>query len=372
MERAYLLLHRCACLAALIVFTSIGVVVDAADASRAKPEKSARGDAPTHEGGRNTNASNAWMADEARAPSPVVERTADLVISHGARLAQNFRVLLGRSWDESFACAKSVILHAVGWSVAGGILGLVIAVFGYWWLKKQGWLDVPWRGWRFFRWLWCVLFIASLSGGLSYAGFWHGGARNARYWIEERHLLDGLVLNFHAAIMLDSVNYQATGAETVEGYHKLLSDGAVVNQLVDADYRQAMKAITDHLPEGFPARVWVARQMNETIGQWMDGVTGLDSRKILVILMDHPNLAEYVRDHPGADPSVLALSTGLKSIRVATVGWINSMAWPNVGLGLLFAVVPPLGALALFHITLWVARRCVRWWRARRESKSPA
>ena len=75
---------------------------------------------------------------------------------------------------ETLALAQGIDFSL--WGLLGLVLGAMAGVFLWRALRNRGWMDVPWRGYKYVRWLWPVLMVGTLSLGLgSGLGVWGGG-----------------------------------------------------------------------------------------------------------------------------------------------------------------------------------------------------
>jgi hypothetical protein len=75
---------------------------------------------------------------------------------------------------------------------------------------------------------------------------------------------------------------------------------------------------------------------------------------LFVMLMNHPNLDEYIRQHPEANPAIIALSMNLQVLRRNACLWANQAVYPNVILGVTAGLGLPLLSFGLFRFVLWL------------------
>ena len=122
--------------------------------------------------------------------------------------------LLDLGWDalKGFGhVITKALLHMVLWGVFGFILGGVGGIFLWRALEERGWMDVPWRWYRYVSWMWPVLIMVTLSLGLGSTLATWGSGRAFKKAVREGEVIEKAVFNTYAMVMVWRLGPQKVG-----------------------------------------------------------------------------------------------------------------------------------------------------------------
>jgi len=97
---------------------------------------------------------------------------------------------------------SKALLHMLLWGIFGFVLGVVGGVFMWRALRDRGWMDAPWRWYKYVRWMWPVLIVGTLSFGLSSALSTWGAGRAFKKEVREGEVIEKAVFNTYAMVMV--------------------------------------------------------------------------------------------------------------------------------------------------------------------------
>ena len=251
---------------------------------------------------------------------------------------------------------KKSIFSFILWSVLGLILGAVGGVSLWRWLRNKGWLDVPWGWYRYVRWIWPVLIVASLSLGMSCSiGTW-GGGRKIKKEMREGQLIEVAVVNTYSAIMVWRIKGNGEDANGTSLLERDVSEAIAKLKMAAGKAEETEDEAREKLYQEIDKR---------SGGSWHEK---LFFRKIIEFLWDQ-QMKEEITDSEaveflsktletekqgGEGAAVkLVVSKIMSGVYRALDEAVNSVVYPTLVTAMGFAVGVPLLPLCLF----WFARR---------------
>ena len=249
------------------------------------------------------------------------------------------------------------IFSFILWSVLGLILGAVGGVSLWRWLRNKGWLDVPWGWYKYVRWIWPVLIVASLSLGMSCSiGTW-GAGRKIKKEMREGQLIEVAVVNTYSAIMVWRI--KGNGADTngtsllerdvTEAIAKLKMAAGKAEETED-ETREKLYQEIDKRSGGSRHEKWFFRKIISILWdqQLKDQITGSEA-------------AELVRDtleteEKGGEGAAVksVISKIMAGVYKAFDESVNSVVYPTIFTAMGFAVGVPLLPLCVFWLIRWL------------------
>ena len=186
-----------------------------------------------------------------------------LVLINGGNAAESSTAqqLLGLGWDALKGFGEIItkaLLHMVLWGVFGFILGIVSGVFLWRVLRDRGWMDVPWGWYKYVRWMWPVLIVATLSLGLgSTLAIW-GSGRAFKKASREGEVIEKAVFNTYAMVMvwrLDPKGSDVNGTALMEkdlasGLAKLKDAAGKFTEVEEQTREKAIKEMENKVGGG--------------------------------------------------------------------------------------------------------------------------
>ena len=268
---------------------------------------------------------------------------------------------LTSGWDavKGFSeLALKAVWHFSLWGVLGLMLGALAGVFLWRWLRDRGWMDVPWRGYKYVRWLWPVLMVGTLSLGLgSGLGVW-GGGRAIKQGAREGEIFETAVVKTYAAIMvwrLGGTDTDANGTSLLErdlaqAISKLRKTSGQAQAAESAMRERAMEAL-DKQSSGNVFQKWVGHQVTKFL--WDEQLKGkfteTEAAEFLGSLQpDHVSSTEAV---------ALAKRKIMSGVYLALDESVNSIVYPTLVTILFTALTLLLGPLGFFWLIRWLCLR---------------
>lgn len=268
---------------------------------------------------------------------------------------------LTSGWDavKGFSeLALKAVWHFSLWGVLGLMLGAAAGVFLWRWLCDRGWMDVPWCGYKYVRWLWPVLMVGTLSLGLgSGLGVW-GGGRAIKQGAREGEIFETAVVKTYAAIMvwrLGGTDTDANGTSLLERdlaqvISKLRKTSGQAQAAESAMRERAMEAL-DKQSSGNVFQKWVGHQVTKFL--WDEQLKGkfteTEAAEFLGSLQpDHVSSTEAV---------ALAKRKIMSGVYLALDESVNSIVYPTLVTILFTALTLLLGPLGFFWLIRWLCLR---------------
>jgi hypothetical protein len=296
------------------------------------------------------------VAQAEQEPAPAGQAPGPGIAGQASRVASNFLTLLSRASSGALTFAKDVVLACVLWAIGGFLLGGLVGSLLWYFIRRRGGFDAPWRWYRWVRWMWFVPFVALPMLGVCYGGFFLGGGRCVNYYLREVRVLDRAAAQLLCAVVLDEAGYQVRGDETAEDYAKVLGDGEKLQPLVHTDLENSLGNLREAYASG-PLRGWAFDQVAPLVlRELADVLPGVDPRMLVVVFVSHPNLDEYLNENPKATPALATLAVHFKNIREQACGLVNSVVYPNVLLGPGAGFGVPLACWGLFCLVVYLCR----------------
>ena len=254
--------------------------------------------------------------------------------------------------------ALKAVWHFSLWGVLGLVLGATAGVFLWRWLRDRGWMDIPWRGYKYVRWLWPVLIVGTLSLGLgSGLGVW-GSGRAFKQGAREGEVFETAVVNTYAAIMvwrLGGADADANGTSLLErdlaqAISKLRQTTGKTQAAESATRKRALEAV-DKKSGGSSIQKWVGRQVIEFLWdeQLKGKLTDTESAKFLGSLQ-----ADGV-----SSPEAISLAKKklMSGVYLALDETVNSIVYPTLVTILFVVLAVLLGPLGIFWLIRWLCLR---------------
>ncbi len=169
--------------------------------------------------------------------------------------------ILGLGWDALKGFGQIItkaLLHMILWGIFGFILGIVGGVFLWRALRDCGWMDVPWRWYKYVRWMWPVLIVATLSLGLGSTLATWGSGRAFKKASRKGEVIEKAVFNTYAMVMvwrLDPKGSDINGTALMEkdlanGLAKLKEAAGKFTEVEEQARETAMKEMEDKVGGG--------------------------------------------------------------------------------------------------------------------------
>jgi len=252
---------------------------------------------------------------------------------------------------------KSVI-HMILWGILGFGLGAVAGVFLWRALRDRGWMDVPWSGYKYVRWLWPVLMVGTLSLGIGSALSVWGAGRAIKQGAREGEVFETAVVKTYAAIMV----WRLGGAETDANGTSLLEQDLAKAipklrqttgqaQAAESAARQKVLETVDKKSGGSSFQKWFGQQVIEFLWdeQLKSKLTDTETAEFLGSLQaDGVSSTEAV---------ALAKNKIMAGVYLALDETVNSFVYPMLATILFTALAVLLGPLGVFWLIRWLCLR---------------
>jgi len=277
-----------------------------------------------------------------------------------ARLWKNFTVLMSDLVPPLAVAAARLAGFTLLAGIAGFLTGLILG-FGLWfWLRKLGVFDAPYAWYRYFKWLWALLFPVCMALGLAYAAAWFQAGQIAKGAILNDRLMERAIASGYAAVAMDVAKHEIAGGETMAEVQKILQDSEEVAQILSTNLGALL---TKHLqvPEvqqalGLTELAWLKNLAESQVGQmvFQKAAANEDTRLVLLtfyaIASGDKSREEYLQGHPKAGPAMALVRQYLQRINRELVRLINGLVYPQVVLAILIGLGVPFGLAGLFRL----------------------
>ena len=269
----------------------------------------------------------------------------DQVLQLGWGALKGFGVLVGKS-----------VVSFVLWSILGLILGAVGGVFLWRWLRDRGWMDVPWGWYRYVRWIWPVLIIASLSLGMSCSlGTW-GAGREMKAEMREGKLIETAVVNTYSAVMvwrIQGADANATGSllerDLADGLAKLKDTTGVAGDLEEKTLERILEKV-DKESGGSSYEKWFYRKLIRML--WDEQIKeGLADQEIVEVLKSVLDAGETGGESAAVNLAKQKIIGGVHTVLDETV---NSVVYSTIVTVIPIALGVPLLPLSIFWLVRWL------------------
>ncbi len=272
-----------------------------------------------------------------------------------SRILTNFANMMKGNWKSLAAFAATTVLNAVLWAIGMLLAGILAGLASYFILRRFRLFDATWPWYRFVRWLWPVVFILGAAAGFTYSGAWIGLGRNIKSYIREKRMLDKIVGQVYFAIVLDKASYQTTGQESAEKLEQVLADSEAIGELAMADWAIAREELTTDAA-GSPLERWLVQLALRNISDELAEQFGsMDPRLMMVFIGTHPNIDQYLREHPDANPMIAALSVHFEPVRQKGCDMVDSVVHPHAAVGIAAGLLGPALLLGIFCVVVHLA-----------------
>jgi hypothetical protein len=276
--------------------------------------------------------------------------------SHAARIAHNFLALMGDSLPDIAAFLGRMLLSVVLWGALGVFAGAVLGIVIYRRAFRARLTAVPFGWHRYARHAWPFLFLLSSAAGLAIGGVWVGAGRCVTEHIDERHMLDRIVLDLYFAVRLDSADYQASGKESVAQLQAKLAESEALRPELAEDFDHAVDGFATEHGTSWPKRALLAvlaPVVRVTVAQ-LSSKSGIDLELIVLMARSPDEVAAYAKEHPSAPAQIAAVTGVLQTGRREACRLVNGAIYPNAAIAALLGLGLPILAAV---ILLLVARR---------------
>lgn len=252
---------------------------------------------------------------------------------------------------------KSVI-HMILWGILGFGLGAAAGVFLWRALRDRGWMEVPWGGYQYVRWLWPVLMVGTLAMGSGSALSVWGGGRAIKQGAREGEVFETAVVKTYAAIMvwrLGGAETDANGTSFLErdlaqAISKLRQTTGQAHIAESASRQKVLEAV-DEKSSGSSFQKWFGRQVTEFLWdeQLKGKLTDTEAAEFLGSMQ-----VDGVSD---AQAVGLAKKKLLGGVYFALDETVNSIVYPTLATILFTGLTLLLGPLGLFWLIRWLCLR---------------
>lgn len=267
---------------------------------------------------------------------------------------------IGSIWDavKGFGdLALKAFWHFILWGIFGFVLGAVAGVYLWRWLRDRGWMDLPWGGYKYVRWIWPVLMVGTLSLGLSSALSVWGSGRAIKQGAREGEVFETAVVKSYSAIMvwrLGGEGEDANGTSLLDrdlaGAIAKLRDTTGKAQGVESDARKrAMEALDKQSGGGI--QEWFGRKAVEFL--WDEQIKGR---------LSETEAADFLKsiqaDQSSSTEAVALLKKKIMSgVYLALDETVNSFVYPLLLTIALTAMPMLLLPLGIFWLIRWFCLR---------------
>ena len=250
------------------------------------------------------------------------------------------------------------VWHFSLWGLFGLVFGAVAGIFLWRWLRDRGWMDVPWGGYQYVRWLWPVLMVGTLSLGLgSGLGTW-GTGRAFKQGAREGEVFETAVMKTYAAIMvwrLGGTDADANGTSLLErdlaGAISKLRKTTGQAQATESTMRERALEEVDKKSGGSSIQKWVGHQVIKILWdeQLKGKLTDTEAAEFLGSLQ-----TDGVSDVQAVQ---LAKKKIMSGVYLALDESVNSIVYPTLATILLVVLAMLLGPLGIFWLIRWLCLR---------------
>ncbi len=293
----------------------------------------------------------------ASSPASALATTRQAPGGDASRILTNFANMMKGNWKSLAAFATTTVLNAVLWAIGLLLVGILAGLASYFILRRFKLFDAAWPWYRFVRWLWPVVFILGAAAGFTYSGAWIGLGRNIKSYIREERMLDRIVAQVYFAIVLDKASYQATGQESAEKLEQVLAGSEAIGKLAMADWAIVREELTAVTARSAFERWLVHLALRNISDDLAERLSGLDPRLVMVFFGMHPNIDQYLREHPDANPVIAALSVHFEPVRQKACDMVDSVVHPQAAVGIAAGLLGPALLLGIFRLVVHLAGR---------------
>ena len=178
-----------------------------------------------------------------------------LVLINGGNAAESSTAqqMFGLGWDALKGFGEIItkaLLHMVLWGIFGLIMGVVAGIFLWRILRDRGWMDVPWGWYKYVRWMWPVLIVATLSLGLGSTLATWGSGRTFKKASREGEVIEKAVFNTYAMVMVWRLDPKGLGVNGTALMEKDFASGLAklkdtVGKFTEVEEQTREKAIKE-------------------------------------------------------------------------------------------------------------------------------
>ena len=285
-----------------------------------------------------------------------------LVLISGGNAAESSTAqqMFGLGWDGLKGFGEIItkaLLHMVLWGVFGLIMGVVAGIFLWRILRDRGWMDVSWGWYKYVRWMWPVLIVATLSLGLGSTLATWGSGRAFKKASREGEVIEKALFNTYAMVMvwrLDPKGSDVNGTALMEkdlasGLAKLKDAAGKFTEFEEQTREKAIKEMENKVGGG-KMRKTVYREILSFI--WDQQIKSeITSNEAAEFLSD----ALQAEKSGGAEAAVIAVRKKIMSgVYKAVDESVNSVTYPIISAVLLTMALVLLVPLIPFWLVRWL------------------
>jgi protein tyrosine phosphatase (PTP) superfamily phosphohydrolase (DUF442 family) len=259
-------------------------------------------------------------------------------------------------WKDALLFSGGFFLKVTSAWLCSFFAALVMAVFIWRGIRKRGWLDAPWRYYKYFRWLWVPVIILPFAFGIATtAGWLTGGSVTKRAIVEDR-IIPRAVVSLYCAFGLQEGNDDSAPIRTpddiiatLEKGDELLSStiaevGDVAKQSLRADFE---KDGSLSVPERMILFVIPSERLGEVLfGEFIDEDPKLVLAVLAAFAANSEAGQEYINSTSQGVVIAAALSRGIRKFELECAAGIDSIIIGSVMAALCIAAIPAFLLLA--------------------------
>ena len=217
-------------------------------------------------------------------------------------------------------------------------------------------MDVPWGWYRYVRWIWPVLIIASLSFGMSCSlGTW-GAGREMKAEMREGKLIETAVVNTYSAVMvwrIQGADANATGSllerDLADGLAKLKDTTGVAGDLEEKTLERILEKV-DKESGGPSYEKWFYQKLIRML--WDEQIKeGLADQEIVEVVKSVLDAGETGGESAAVNLAKQKIIGGFHTVLDETV---NSVVYSTIFTVIPIALGVPLLPLSIFWLVRWL------------------
>jgi hypothetical protein len=280
------------------------------------------------------------------------------------QVVKNLTTLLKTSGKDIGGALLGSGVRITVWTLICGVGGLILGIVAWHTARKRNYLEAPWNGYRYIKWMWFVLFAGSFMFFGGCGGFWQGAGSSAKQAIVKDQLVNKMVANVFCAFAINATEYELTGHETAAEVEALLEQSRAKAEEAEAAFDQDVNQLLTQAYERGTLSDWQYKLVRllpiDTLVKTFLGDKGDH------VLAAVPFMYAYAQGQKGFEelgaknPAVLHLvNEGMARIEKKSMVTVHVTVYGNLFTSLALGVGIPIGLLAMFRLVVRLAQRKV-------------
>ncbi|MEM7477290.1 MAG: hypothetical protein AAF483_20080 [Planctomycetota bacterium] len=276
---------------------------------------------------------------------------------NASRIFSNFIVLMQNSWDDVAFSVWDLIKSVTFNTVLYTFLGFVLSIFSLFVVRYLGWTKYDWKHYWAVSWILPLLFLASITIGFCYAGFFRGASNYCERMIKEEFIIERATMTMYCTVIMDAADYEATGQESVSELLEVVDSAEEYHVEFDENLKEKLQ---DQI--GLEEHGWFENFVIENTVYLIDGrleklseEAGIDLEVLILAFMNREEAEEQFGKEQVKE--VIAIASPIfETTRKYASAYVTAPFEIQYYLGIVLGLLVPFGTVVGINATILLVR----------------